>query len=50
MCDIKCIDYTLGRVHAKRIHTQLLFQKHNDKELTLEGDVACNHCTKFMFQ
>jgi len=26
------------------------FQIHNNKELTLESDMTCNHCTKFMFE
>ncbi len=29
-------------------HTQLFFHKHNKKELTLEGEVACNHYKKLM--
>jgi hypothetical protein len=26
------------------------FQMHNNKELTLESDMTCNHCIKFMFE
>jgi tRNA A37 threonylcarbamoyltransferase TsaD len=31
-------------------HTQLFFHKHNNKELTLEGGVACNHYKKIMVE
>jgi hypothetical protein len=34
----------------KMNHTQLFFHKHDNNELTLEGEVACNHYKKFMVE
>jgi hypothetical protein len=47
---ISIIKWIKFQVNAKTIHTKYFFQKHCNKELTLKGEEAWNHCTKFMFE
>jgi len=37
-----------GCVHNIMSHTQLLCSFQKDKDLKLEIEMTCNHCTKFM--
>jgi hypothetical protein len=37
-----------GCVHNKMKHTQLLYSFQKGKDLKLEIEMACNHCTKVM--
>jgi hypothetical protein len=38
-----------GCLHNRMNHTQFLWSFQNDKDLKLEIEMTCNHCTKFMF-
>jgi hypothetical protein len=39
---------SIGCVHNKMSHTQLLYSFQKGKDLKLEIETACNHCTKLM--